>query len=186
MKLKATKYLLPTTDGRLHKELSYLISLHENKMNKGKLHTRLDDLDNRVNELSHKIEQMNIGDNIVGTNLFAYFTPKVFDEIRERIITDATKELLGKQPIESTQELFINTPTPEPITSTTLKTPNEWLKLMSEEERTQWEENRKLQNRTYINDDECTFYFFIATSITWERTPQGKPYWHNISHRYNN
>ena len=58
MKLKATKYLLPTTDGRLHKELSYLISLHENKMNKGKLHTRLDELENKVNEMSHALSMM--------------------------------------------------------------------------------------------------------------------------------
>jgi TolA-binding protein len=151
------------TKSKLHKELSYLISLHENKMNKGKLHTRLDDLDNRVNELSHKIEQLQVVNR------------------KELPFSEA-----NIKPIESTQELFNTTLTPEPITSTTLKTPNEWLKLMSEEEIKQWEENRKLQNRTYINDAECTFYFFIATSITWERTPQGKPYWYNISHRYNN
>ena len=58
MKLKATKYLLPTTDGRLHKELEYLISLHENKMNKGKIKTRLDDLENKVKEMSHALSMM--------------------------------------------------------------------------------------------------------------------------------
>jgi hypothetical protein len=58
MKLKSTKYLLPTTDGRLHKELSYLISLHENKMNKGKIKNRLDDLENKVNEMSHALSMM--------------------------------------------------------------------------------------------------------------------------------
>ena len=58
MKLKDTKYLLPTTDGRLHKELSYLISLHENKMNKGKIKNRLDDLENKVNEMSHALSMM--------------------------------------------------------------------------------------------------------------------------------
>jgi hypothetical protein len=58
MKLKDTKYLLPTTEGRLHKELSYLISLHENKMNKGKIKNRLDDLENKVNEMSHALSMM--------------------------------------------------------------------------------------------------------------------------------
>jgi hypothetical protein len=58
MKIKDTKYLLPTTDGRLHKELSYLISLHENKMNKGKIKNRLDDLENKVNEMSHALSMM--------------------------------------------------------------------------------------------------------------------------------
>jgi hypothetical protein len=58
MKLKATKYLLPTTDGRLHKELSYLISLHENKMNKGKLENRISDLENKVNEMSHALSMV--------------------------------------------------------------------------------------------------------------------------------
>ena len=58
MKLKDTKYLLPTTEGRLHKELSYLISLHENKMTKGKIKTRLDDLENKVNEMSHALSMM--------------------------------------------------------------------------------------------------------------------------------
>jgi hypothetical protein len=58
MKLKATKYLLPTTDGRLHKELSYLISLHENKMNKGKLESRISDLENKVNEMSHALSMV--------------------------------------------------------------------------------------------------------------------------------
>jgi hypothetical protein len=58
MKLKDTKYLLPTTDGRLHKELSYLISLHENKMNKGKIKNRLDELENKVNEMSHALSMM--------------------------------------------------------------------------------------------------------------------------------
>jgi hypothetical protein len=154
-------------------------------MNKGKLHTRLDELDNRLNELSHKIEQMNIGDNIVGTNLFAYFTPKVFDEIKERIITDATKELLGKQPIESTQELF-NTPTPAPITSTTLKTPNEWLKLMNEEEVKLWRENRQKSSWTLDVLKDVTFRDFINRSFVWESTPQGSGYWENISNRYNN
>jgi uncharacterized protein YmfQ (DUF2313 family) len=58
MKLKYTKYLLPTTDGRLHKELEYLISLHENKMTKGKIKTRLDELENKVNEMSHALSMM--------------------------------------------------------------------------------------------------------------------------------
>jgi hypothetical protein len=58
MKLKDTKYLLPTTEGRLHKELSYLISLHENKMTKGKIKTRLDELENKVNEISHALSMM--------------------------------------------------------------------------------------------------------------------------------
>jgi hypothetical protein len=58
MKLKATKYHLQTTDGRLHKELSYLISLHENKMNKGKLENRISDLENKVNEMSHALLMM--------------------------------------------------------------------------------------------------------------------------------
>jgi len=58
MKLKDTKYLLPTTEGRLYKELSYLISLHENKMNKGKIKNRLDDLENKVNEMSHALSMM--------------------------------------------------------------------------------------------------------------------------------
>jgi two-component sensor histidine kinase len=58
MKLKYTKYLLPTTDGRLHKELSYLISLQENKMTKGKIKNRLDDLENKVKEMSHALSMM--------------------------------------------------------------------------------------------------------------------------------
>jgi hypothetical protein len=58
MKLKDTKYLLPTTEGRLYKELSYLISLHENKMNKGKIKNRLDDLENKVKEMSHALSMM--------------------------------------------------------------------------------------------------------------------------------
>jgi hypothetical protein len=58
MKLKDTKYILPTTEGRLYKELSYLISLHENKMNKGKIKTRLDDLENKVNEMTHALSMM--------------------------------------------------------------------------------------------------------------------------------
>ena len=58
MKLKATKYLLPTTDGRLHKELEYLISLQENKMNKGKIKNRLDDLEHKVKEMSHALSMM--------------------------------------------------------------------------------------------------------------------------------
>jgi hypothetical protein len=58
MKLKATKYILPTTDGRLHKELSYLISLHENKMNKGKLENRISDLENKINEMNHALSMV--------------------------------------------------------------------------------------------------------------------------------
>jgi hypothetical protein len=58
MKLKDTKYLLPTTEGRLYKELEYLISLHENKINKGKIKNRLDDLENKVNEMSHALSMM--------------------------------------------------------------------------------------------------------------------------------
>jgi hypothetical protein len=58
MKLKATYYHLNSTDGRLHKELSYLISLHENKMNKGKIKNRLDDLENKVKEMSHALSMM--------------------------------------------------------------------------------------------------------------------------------
>ena len=58
MKLKDTKYLLLTTEGRFYKDLSYLISLHENKMNKGKIKNRLDDLENKVNEMSHALSMM--------------------------------------------------------------------------------------------------------------------------------
>jgi hypothetical protein len=58
MKLKAIYYHLNSTDGRLHKELSYLISLHENKMTKGKIKNRLDDLENKVNEMSHALSMM--------------------------------------------------------------------------------------------------------------------------------
>jgi hypothetical protein len=163
MKLKAIKYLLPTTDGRLHKELSYLISLHENKMNKGKLHTRLDDLDNRVNELSHKIEQL----LMVNRKELPFSKANI-------------------KPIESTQELF-NTPTPDPITSTTLKTPNEWLKLMSEEERTQWTENRGKAYEWKLDMNQLmTFEDFIGDSFLWSDAPQGKEYWQNLSNRYNN
>jgi hypothetical protein len=165
MKLKATKYLLPTTDGRLHKELSYLISLHENKINKGKLENRISDLDNRVNELSHKIEQL----QVVNRKELPFSKANI-------------------KPIESTQELF-NTPTHDPITSTTLKTPNEWLKLMSEEERKQWEENTENadKDKYSINmDKRYDFFDFIAKPFNWSTSPQGDTYWENLSNRYNN
>jgi len=152
MKLKDTKYLLPTTEGRLHKELSYLISLHENKMNKGKIKNRLDDLENKVNEMSHALSMM-------------------------------------YNSIESSEQLFENDETCTAnddiiITSTTLKTPNEWLKLMSDEE----VGNLIIQIRNFHDPNELiTFKSFICqTVLKWRRTPQGYDYWNNISNRYNN
>jgi hypothetical protein len=80
--------------------------------------------------------------------------------------------------------------TPEPITSTTLKTPNEWLKLMSEEEVRLWEENREKADKHYFDLNEnrpTTFDRFITFgSFDWSSTPQGHDYWQNISKRYNN
>jgi hypothetical protein len=205
MKLKATKYLLPTTEGRLHKELSYLIFLHENKMNKGKLENRISDLDNRVSELSHKIEQLlmvnrkelpfskaNIKHpNDGGIELFNMCDLKKGDVI------DKNGKLVGTH-VESTQELFtseddnhknptfIIAPTPETITSTTLKTPNEWLKLMSEEEVKLWRENIKSRKTEMNMETLMTFERFISNSFVWSQTTQGLDYWQNISNRYNN
>jgi len=153
MKLKATKYLLPTTDGRLHKELSYLISLHENKMTKGKIKNRLDELENKLNEMSHALSMM-------------------------------------YNSIESSEQLFENDETcnaPEPITSTTLKTPNEWLKLMSDDECIQWWKNRNKADGWELDmDKEYTFEDMIIYSFHWLSSPEQWDYWQNLSNRYNN
>jgi len=165
MKLTQVPSLLTVleTKSRLHKELSYLISLHENKMNKGKLESRISELENKLNEMSHALSM-------------------VYDRV---------------EPIEDTNSLFA-TPTPEPtdqkrnitsyegfnsygdtITSTTLKTPNEWLKLMSEEEVKLWEGNMVLSDWKLDMNQLMTFETFIKNSFGWV-------YWQNISNRYNN
>ena len=207
MKLKDTKYLLPTTEGRLHKELSYLISLHENKMTKGKIKNRLDDLENKVNEMSHALSMMynsiesseqlfekddtpqfkkfNEGDTIVCKKEKSdmYFLNDEFKVLEKGWVK--LKNGNFTMPTSEYFELIIKQ-IEEPITSTTLKTPNEWLKLMSDEEVNNWNYVRKLENKTYITDEKITFNRFISTSFTWEKTTQGKPYWQNISNRYNN
>jgi hypothetical protein len=75
----------------------------------------------------------------------------------------------------------------EPITSTTLKTPNEWLKLMSEEEVKQWKENvKKTSDFDLDMNKEICFDYFINESFEWNSTLQGQDYWQNLSNRYNN
>ena len=317
MKLKAIKYLLPTTDGRLHKEIEYLISLHENKMNKGKLENRISDLEHQFKHLEHNYREACLEwsdrDNEIsisnsqgteikhpndgGVELFKQYhqsglhsiestqelfkndnTPqfKKFNEgdkivcIKERknfydigdqyiVMKDGSVQLKDRlfnfprtehfeliqpnQPLtieqlkekdvlvyEGSQYAFFTKgkeyevsenrhkhiflkndiggflrletidlsqftlkakpseePTPDPITSTTLKTPNEWLKLMSEDERTQWWVNRELAYGWKIDMyKEYTFEDMIMCSFHWLSTPQGSGYWENLSNRYNN
>jgi hypothetical protein len=243
MKLKATKYLLPTTDGRLHKEISYLISLHENKMNKGKLENRISDLEHQFKQLEHNYREACL--ELADRDNEKSISNSNGTEIKHP--NDGGVELF-KQPIESTQELFkqpltieqlkegdvlvyegdryrfytkgkeyvVNNlkgylalidddgqnlkideksidqftlkakQTPDPITSTTLKTPNEWLKLMCGKERKLWSENRALSDWKLDMNQEMTFEDFIGDSFLWSHTPQGHVYWQNISNRYNN
>jgi len=186
MKLKDTKYLLPTTEGRLHKELSYLISLHENKMNKSKIKTRLDELENKVNEMSHALSMM-YGMVESSNELFK-------DKLRPTYEVEVN-ENDGVESISlntKTDDKFpfvcdIYIPESEPITSTTLKTPNEWLKLMSEEEVRLWKDNRSKADGWGLDmDKEYTFADMILYSFHWLTSTQGADYWNNLSNRYNN
>jgi len=229
MKLKATKYLLPTTDGRLHKEIEYLISLHENKMNKGKLENRISDLENKVNEMSHalsmvydRVEPIEDTDSLFGINnmVKAFTTERVNESIKDleneiidKIIKENTKDNSGcfikrddtstanddsydaykhrsvvgvpKEVEERFKEALNDTPTPELITSTTLKTPNEWLRLMSEEEVRLWRENRSKSEWELDMNEAMKFEKFINFSFRWIGKAQ-EQYWQNISNCYNN
>jgi hypothetical protein len=181
MKLKATKYLLPTTDGRLHKELSYLISLHENKMNKGKLESRISDLENKVNEMSHALSMMcDRVEPIEDTDSLFAITESIKDKFNFNT-TPTPEPLDNKFPFVC--DIYI--PESEPITSTTLKTPNEWLKLMSDDEVKLWRENRQKSSWTLDVVKEVTFRDFINCSFAHIKTPQGEDYWQNLSNRYN-
>jgi len=74
----------------------------------------------------------------------------------------------------------------EPITASTLKSPKEWLKLMSEEERKQWEENIIKSNEMLNISGNMTFRFFIFNSFDLTDAQQGEEYWKKIANRYEN
>jgi hypothetical protein len=113
-----------------------------------------------------------------------FSSDNTFDAYKHRSIVGVPKEVE-----ERFKEIIDDTPTPDPITSTTLKTPNEWLKLMSEEERKLWEENRKNANKDQYSinmDKQYDFFDFIAEPFNWLTSPEGEQYWRNLSNRYNN
>jgi hypothetical protein len=142
----------------------------------------------KVIKLKAKLKEarMELGDRdsikpIESTNTL-FSSDNTYDAYKYRSVVGVPKEVE-----ERFKEALNDTPTPEPITSTTLKTPNEWLKLMSEEERTQWKENRDKADGWKIDMyKEYTFEDMIMYSFHWLSTPQGYDYWENLYNRYNN
>jgi hypothetical protein len=111
-----------------------------------------------------------------------FSSDNTYDTYKHRSVVGVPKEVE-----ERFKEIIDDTPTPDPITSTTLKTPNEWLKLMSEEEIKQWWVNRDKADGWGLDmDKEYTFADMILYSFHWLSSPQGADYWQNISNRYNN
>jgi hypothetical protein len=209
---------------------SELIEAYENKMNKGKLESRISDLEHQFKQLEHNYREacfeLADRDNDKPLNLCDLKKGDVIDKNGKLVGThvESTQELFKthKEQFSHFQELFehlhnehglilvesemweiINIvrkidekerqgnnkhseqTTPDPITSTTLKTPNEWLKLMSEEEVRLWRENRSKSEWELDMEEHMTFTYFIQSSFRWIGKAQ-EQYWQNIALRYNN